>query len=79
MIEADRLNYIRTHQKQLRLELYKNIVGAVLRGHIYSPSFTGLQIVLPSLLTGRARYMMQNFHFFKMSGYMQVVWISRFV
>lgn len=60
MIEAERLNFVRTHQKQLRAELYKNLTDAVLRGDT-DPASTGKRIILPSSFTGGARYMMQNY------------------
>lgn len=60
MIEAERLCFVRTNQKKLRAELYKNLADAVMRGDT-DPSTTGKRIVLPSSFTGGPRYMMQNY------------------
>lgn len=60
MIEAQRLQWVRTHQKELRADLYQGISDAVLRGETNGASI-GERIVLPSSFTGRARYMLQNY------------------
>ncbi|KAK7340503.1 hypothetical protein VNO77_21209 [Canavalia gladiata] len=60
MIESSRLCYIRTHQKQLRAELYSGVSEAILRGE-NNPARIGKRIVLPSSFTGGARYMFQNY------------------
>ncbi|KAI9121462.1 hypothetical protein K1719_008495 [Acacia pycnantha] len=60
MVESDRLNYIRNHQKELRVDLYCGISDAVTRGET-DPSSTGRRIILPSTFTGGARYMIQNY------------------
>ncbi|KAI9081150.1 hypothetical protein K1719_036909 [Acacia pycnantha] len=60
MVESDRLNYIRNHQKELRVDLYCGISDAVTRGETY-PLSTGRRIILPSTFTGGARYMIQNY------------------
>lgn len=60
MIESSRLTYIRTHQKELRAEMYKGLSEAILRGES-DPSTTGRRIILPSSFTGGARYMIQNY------------------
>ncbi|CAJ2631977.1 unnamed protein product [Trifolium pratense] len=60
MIESSRLKWIRNHQKDLRVEMYKGLTEAILRGEI-TPSTAGKRIVLPSSFTGGARYMIQNY------------------
>lgn len=60
MIESSRLAYVRTHQKELRAEMYKGLSEAILRGES-DPSTTGKRIILPSTFTGGARYMIQNY------------------
>ncbi|KAK7315487.1 hypothetical protein VNO77_34037 [Canavalia gladiata] len=60
MIESSRLSYIRTHQKQLRAELYNGVAEAILRGE-NNASTLSRRIFLPSSFTGGARYMFQNY------------------
>ncbi|CAH9083783.1 unnamed protein product, partial [Cuscuta epithymum] len=60
LIESSRLRYVRTHQKQLRCEMYKGLTDALLRGDI-NPATQGKRLVLPSSFTGGARYMIQNY------------------
>ncbi|XP_070008699.1 uncharacterized protein [Nicotiana sylvestris] len=60
MIESSRLKFIRTHQKQLRVDSYKVLAYAILHGDI-DPSSQGKRIILPSSFTGGARYMVQNY------------------
>ncbi|XP_070004230.1 uncharacterized protein [Nicotiana sylvestris] len=60
MIESSRLKFIRTHQKQLRVDSYKVLADAILHGDI-DPSSQGKRIILPSSFTGGARYMVQNY------------------
>ncbi|XP_070026692.1 uncharacterized protein [Nicotiana sylvestris] len=60
MIESGRLKYYRTHQKQLRVAMYKGLEEAVLHGET-TPSSPGKRIILPSSFTGGARYMLQNY------------------
>ncbi|KAK4275656.1 hypothetical protein QN277_018697 [Acacia crassicarpa] len=60
MVESDRLNYIRMHQKELRVDLYSGISDAVTRGET-DPSSVGRRVILPSSFTGGARYMIQNY------------------
>jgi helitron helicase-like protein len=60
MVESERLCYIRTHQKDLRADLYKNLKEVILRDN-ESSSSTGKRIVMPSSFTGGARYMIQNY------------------
>uniref|UniRef100_A0A803MTD1 ATP-dependent DNA helicase n=1 Tax=Chenopodium quinoa TaxID=63459 RepID=A0A803MTD1_CHEQI len=54
MIESERMCYIRTHQKQLRVDKYKNL-KEVPRQNTNSSS-TGKPMILPSSFTGCARY-----------------------
>lgn len=60
MIESSRYNYIRNHQMNLRVDLYKILIDVVLRGKI-DPSYQGKCIILPSSFIGGARYTIQNY------------------
>ncbi|KAI9091045.1 hypothetical protein K1719_028315 [Acacia pycnantha] len=60
MVESDRLDYIRKHQKELRVDLYSGLSDVVTRGET-DPSSTGQQVILPSSFTGGACYMIQNY------------------
>ncbi|KAL7094727.1 hypothetical protein ACP275_11G121900 [Erythranthe tilingii] len=60
MIESARLTYIRTHQKELRAEMYKGLCESILRGEV-DPSVTGKRIIVPASFTNGARYMIQNY------------------
>ncbi|KAL6564888.1 hypothetical protein OROMI_016338 [Orobanche minor] len=60
MIETARLTYIRTHQQELRSELYCGLRDAHGRGET-DPAKLGKLIVLPETFTGGARNMMQNY------------------
>nr|XP_016449524.1 PREDICTED: uncharacterized protein LOC107774493 [Nicotiana tabacum] len=60
MLESSRLKFIRTYQKQLRVDSYKVLADAILHGDI-DPSSQGKRIILPSSFTGGARYMVQNY------------------
>ncbi|XP_028758138.1 uncharacterized protein LOC114717208 [Neltuma alba] len=60
MIEAQRLLWVRTHQKELRADLYQGLTDALLSGERNAAS-TGKRIVLPSSFTGGARYMLGNY------------------
>lgn len=60
MMESQRLMWVRTHQKDLRADLYKGLSDAVLQGETQATS-TGKRIVLPASFTGGARYMMGNY------------------
>ncbi|XP_028791347.1 uncharacterized protein LOC114747221 [Neltuma alba] len=51
MVESERLDYIRRHQRELRVDLYKGLADAVTRGET-DPSNTGKRIILPSSFTG---------------------------
>ena len=48
MMESWRLNYYRSHQKQLRAELYKGLIDAIFLGETEGASI-GKRIILPSL------------------------------
>lgn len=60
MLEAQRLKWIKSHQRELRVDLYQGLSEAVLRGET-DPTATGKRVVLPSSFTGGARYMLQNY------------------
>ncbi|XP_028764312.1 uncharacterized protein LOC114722451 [Neltuma alba] len=60
MVESERLDYIRRHQRELRVDLYKGLVDAITRGET-DASNTGKRIILPSSFTGGARYMIHNY------------------
>ncbi|CAH9141764.1 unnamed protein product [Cuscuta epithymum] len=59
-IESSRLYYYRTHQREVRADMYKGIEEAILRGDT-NPAAVGKRIVLPSSFRGGARYMFQNY------------------
>nr|XP_043630456.1 uncharacterized protein LOC122601784 [Erigeron canadensis] len=59
-VEEQRLRYVRTHQPELRVELYDNVCDAVTRGDTNAKAL-GQRIVLPATFTGSPRYMVQNF------------------
>ncbi|CAH9057205.1 unnamed protein product, partial [Cuscuta europaea] len=52
--------YIRTHQKQLRCEMYKGLTDALLSGE-RDASTQGKRVVLPPTFVGGVRYMVQNY------------------
>lgn len=60
MIESSRLKWIRSHQKELRVDMYNGLTESILRGET-NASTVGKRIVLPSSFTGGARYMFQNY------------------
>ncbi|XP_028782636.1 uncharacterized protein LOC114738734 [Neltuma alba] len=60
MIESQRLLWIRTHQKELRVDLYQGLSDALTSGE-RDASSTGRRIILPSSFTGGARYMILNY------------------
>lgn len=60
MMESQRLMWVKTHQKDLRAELYSGLADAADSG-VFDASSTGKKIILPSSFTGGARYMMQNY------------------
>ncbi|XP_028779075.1 uncharacterized protein LOC114735542 [Neltuma alba] len=60
MVESERLDYIRRHQRELRVDLYKGLADAITRGET-DASNTGKRIILPSSFTGGARYMIHNY------------------
>ncbi|XP_076946714.1 uncharacterized protein LOC143618348 [Bidens hawaiensis] len=60
MIEAERLNYIRNQQKELRCESFEKLRNLRNRGTT-DVSKVGKRVILPSSFTGGARYMTQNY------------------
>ena len=60
MVESQRLHWVRTHQKDLRADLYQGLAEAVNSGEENAAS-TGKKVVLPSSFTGGSRYMLQNY------------------
>ena len=60
MLEAQKLHWVRTHQRELRVELYEGMSEAVMHGET-NPSSTRKRVILPSSFTGGARYMLQNY------------------
>ncbi|XP_051141165.1 uncharacterized protein LOC127258388 [Andrographis paniculata] len=60
-IEQHRLNYIKTHQAKLRVDLYQGLTGAVVVGDT-DASAVGMRISLPSSFTGGPRNMLQHYH-----------------
>lgn len=60
MVESQRLRWVKTHQKELRADLYKGLADALIGGEVHASS-TGKRIILPSSFTGGARYMLQNY------------------
>ncbi|KAI9121211.1 hypothetical protein K1719_008244 [Acacia pycnantha] len=60
MIEAQRLLWIRTHQKELRADMYSGLSDALISGE-RNASNIGKRIILPSTFTGGARYMIQAY------------------
>nr|XP_043620000.1 uncharacterized protein LOC122591834 [Erigeron canadensis] len=58
--EEQRLRYVRTHQTELRVELYDSVCDAVTRGDTNEKAL-GQRIVLPASFTGSPRYMVQNY------------------
>lgn len=59
-IEESRLLWIRSNQRELRADLYKNVTDAIVRGDTKS-DWVGKRIILPPSFTGSPRYMMQNY------------------
>ena len=57
-IEQQRLNYIRTNQKKIRVDLYCGLADAVAAGDVDSREL-GRKIVLPSSYTGSPRQMFE--------------------
>ncbi|KAK4381611.1 hypothetical protein Sango_2950800 [Sesamum angolense] len=59
-IEQQHLNYIKTHQPEMRADLYQGLEDAVVAGDT-DASAVGRRIVLPSSFTGGPRNMMQHY------------------
>ncbi|XP_028752798.1 uncharacterized protein LOC114712429 [Neltuma alba] len=60
MIESQRLLWVRTHQKELRADLYQGLTDALLSGE-RNASSVGKRVIVPSSFTGGARYMLGNY------------------
>lgn len=60
MLESQRLQWVKAHQRVLRVDLYQGLSEAVMRGET-DPASTGKRVILPSSFTGGARYMIQNY------------------
>ncbi|KAI9091201.1 hypothetical protein K1719_028265 [Acacia pycnantha] len=60
MIEAQRLLWVRTHQKELRADMYQGLSDALISGE-RNASTIGKRIILPSSFLGGARYMIQAY------------------
>ncbi|XP_058726418.1 uncharacterized protein LOC131597759 [Vicia villosa] len=58
MMESQRLNYIRKHQKKLRVSKYSNLTGPDQESDTHG-SNKGKRVVLPSTYVGSRRYMEQ--------------------
>ncbi|XP_028752023.1 uncharacterized protein LOC114711760, partial [Neltuma alba] len=58
--ESSKLLWVRTHQKELRADLYQGLTDALLTGRKKSSS-RGKRYNLPSSFTGGARYMVGNY------------------
>ncbi|KAL3651873.1 hypothetical protein CASFOL_004875 [Castilleja foliolosa] len=56
--DESRLLLMRSNQRELRADLYKNVSDAIVRGDTTSDA-VGKRIVLPASFTGSPRYMMQ--------------------
>ncbi|XP_075645519.1 uncharacterized protein LOC142616582 [Castanea sativa] len=59
-IEEIRLMWVKENQDKLRIELYKGLKDAVMRGDT-TPACSGKRFVLPSSFTGSPRYMIENY------------------
>ncbi|XP_075665209.1 uncharacterized protein LOC142634842 [Castanea sativa] len=59
-IEEIRLMWVKENQDKLRIELYKGLKDAVMRGDT-TPASSGKRFVLPSSFTGSLRYMIENY------------------
>ncbi|XP_038720029.1 uncharacterized protein LOC120012664 [Tripterygium wilfordii] len=60
-VEEVRLRYVVDNQKQFRVEMYKGIQDALLRGDT-NTNDVGKRVILPSSFTAGPRYMIQNYH-----------------
>ncbi|XP_074377792.1 uncharacterized protein LOC141719320 [Apium graveolens] len=59
-VEQERFRWVRTHQSELRTELYSGLMNAVHHGDLTS-STVGKSVILPSSHTGGPRYRAQNY------------------
>lgn len=60
-IQQTRLNYIKTHQNELRVDFYQGVQYAVVYGDV-DVAAIGKRIVLSSSFTGSPRYLRQHYH-----------------
>lgn len=60
-IEQNRLWWIRTNQKKIRMMVYQNLVDLLSKSDVKYPMNAGQSYILPSSFVGSARYMHQNF------------------
>ncbi|KAL3618462.1 hypothetical protein CASFOL_037544 [Castilleja foliolosa] len=60
MVETCRLNFVYLNQKKFRVDIYKGLEDAVVRGYC-DPKSRGKRIILPSTFNGIARFMIQNY------------------
>ena len=59
-IERERLNYIRLHQQQIRVDLYSGLADALAKGDANADEL-GRKIILPSSFIGYPRHMFQPY------------------
>lgn len=59
-VEQYRLDWVKTHQKTIRSDLYKSIRDSLRKGDS-NPSCIGKNVILPATFTGSKRYMSQYF------------------
>ncbi|KAL8142754.1 LOW QUALITY PROTEIN: hypothetical protein V2J09_015786 [Rumex salicifolius] len=57
MVGKERIKFLHTHQKNIRVDLYNYLTSAARKGKI-APASSRKRLVLPSSLTGGLRYMM---------------------
>ena len=60
MVESERLDYYRRHQKEMRVDLYRGLSDAYSRGET-DASTLGKKIILPSSFIGGSRYLAENY------------------
>ena len=60
MVESERLEYYRRHQKEMRVDLYRGLSDAYSRGET-DTSTLGKRIILSSSFTRGSRYLAENY------------------
>ncbi|KAI9100739.1 hypothetical protein K1719_024101 [Acacia pycnantha] len=75
MVESDRLDYIRKHQKELRVDLYSGITDALTRGET-DPSSTGDELFYHLLSQWR---MIHDSKLSRCYGHLCMGWLSRYI